>query len=200
MPDFSSVSIPRPRDWPAFERQCRVLFKHVLGDPGTQTNGRSGQRQHGVDIFGREGGVNGPLVGIQCKGKDANYGGRVTENELRREVEKTKDFLPPIKRFILVTTADDDVLIQEKARLLENEVRATGRDLSIAVWGWGTLQQHISEYPEAIRVFHPDASPFTDEIISGQRQIQQFLEESLTARLAGVENLIKSIVLYQEHR
>jgi hypothetical protein len=36
----------------AFERHARLLFLHVLKDPLTQNNGRSGQPQHGVDIFG----------------------------------------------------------------------------------------------------------------------------------------------------
>src|SRR5258708_4304980 len=123
-----------PKDWQAFERHARLLFELSLGDAGTQNNGRVGQPQHGGDIFGKRGGGNGPQVGVQCKGKDADYGGMVTDAELRREVEKTKGFKPPIREFILITTAPDDGAIQQAARLLEQEVRAQGRDLSIAVW------------------------------------------------------------------
>jgi hypothetical protein len=177
MPDFSSVSIPRPKDWQAFERQSRLLFELVLRDPGTQNNGRQGQGQHGVDIFGREGGGDGRLVGIQCKGKDADYGRAVTETELIREVGKTKAFQPPLTRFVLATTADDDAGIQEKARLLEARIRAEGRDLSIEVWGWGRLQQEISRYPETIRAFHPDASPFSDEILNDNKEIKDYLHK-----------------------
>ena len=113
MTDFSSATFPRPKDWQAFERHSRVLFEHVLGDPNTQKNGREGQPQHGVDIFGKRGGGNGPTVGIQCKGKDTDYGGGVTRSELRSEVEKTRKFKPDIKEFILITTAPDDAEIQE---------------------------------------------------------------------------------------
>src|ERR1051325_6409282 len=77
MPDLTSVSLSPPKDWQAFERLARVLFEHSLADPAVQNNGRPGQRQHGVDVFGRRGGANGPLVGIQCKGKDADYNGTV---------------------------------------------------------------------------------------------------------------------------
>ena len=87
MTDHTSVSIPPPKDWPAFERNARLLFQLSLNDPAVQNNGVSGQRQHGVDIFGKRGGGTGPQVGIQCKGKSADYGGRVTEKELRAEVE-----------------------------------------------------------------------------------------------------------------
>ena len=92
MTDFTSASIRPPKDWQAFERHSRLLFEYALGDPATQNNGRSGQGHHGVDIFGRRGGGTGPLVGIQCKGKDRDYGDVVTEAELRREVKKTQKF------------------------------------------------------------------------------------------------------------
>ncbi len=97
MTDFSSVSIPAPKDWQAYERHSRVLWACVLKDPLTQNNGTSGQRQHGVGIFGNRGGTGGPLVGIQCKGKDGHYGKKVTDKELRAEVKKTEKFSPPLK-------------------------------------------------------------------------------------------------------
>jgi hypothetical protein len=158
MTDHTSVSIPPPKDWLAFERNARLLFELSLKDPAAQNNGVSGQRQHGVDIFGRRDGGTGPQVGIQCKGKNADYGGRVTEKELRAEVEKTKQFVPPLDEFILITTVPTDGKLQETARLLELEVRAAGRSLSIQVWGWDRVQQEIVQYAEAIQVFHPDVS------------------------------------------
>src|SRR3954468_3277723 len=144
MTDFTSVSIPAPKDWQAFERHARLFFEHSLADPATQNNGRAGQPQHGVDIFGRRGGGNGRYVGVQCKGKDTDFGGAVTEVELKREVEKSKRFKPEIHEFILITTAPDDAAIKEGARLLQQKVRAEGRDLSISVWGWGRVQQEIA--------------------------------------------------------
>jgi tetratricopeptide (TPR) repeat protein len=190
MADFTSASLPPPKDWQAFERYSRLLFELSLGDPATQNNGRQGQPQHGVDIFGRRGGAGGPLVGVQCKGKDVDYGGTVTEAELRREVEKSKGFKPEIREFILITTAPDDASIQEAARLLQQSVQSEGRDLTISVWGWGRLQQEINRFPEAIKAFHPDASPFTDQILDENRQIQKLLRTQSAAQvdaLAGTE-------------
>ena len=88
MADYSSVSIPPPKNWQDFERHCRVLFERILNDPSTCLNGRHGQQQNGVDIWGRRGGSGGHYVGVQCKGKDSNFGKKVTESELRREVEQ----------------------------------------------------------------------------------------------------------------
>src|SRR5262249_21377951 len=165
MSSFSATSIPKPKDWQDFERKARVLFECILDDPQTQTHGRGGQEQSGVDIFGRRGGGTGLLVGVQCKGKDGGYGRRVTENELRREVERARKFNPPLEEFILITTAPDDREIQEKARLLELEVRKQGWPLSIAVWGWNALEQRISEHHRALNAFHPDATPISDQLL-----------------------------------
>ena len=124
MTDFTSVAIPQPKDWQALERHCRLLFELSFGDSAVQINGRIGQPQHGVDIFGRRDGGKGRWVGIQCKGKDADYGGEVTGAELKGEVEKSAEFIPSIKEFILITTAPNDEKIQRAARLLEGELRA----------------------------------------------------------------------------
>ena len=185
MTDHTSVSIPPPKDWPAFERNARLLFQLSLNDPAVQNNGVSGQRQHGVDIFGRRGGGTGPQVGIQCKGKNAEYGGRVTEKELRAEVEKTKEFVPALDEFILITTVPTDGRLQEAVRVLEGEVRAKGRALSIQVWGWDRVQQEIILYPQAIQVFHPDATPFSNQIINEQRETRRLVEEKADVHAAG---------------
>lgn len=177
MNDFAATSISPPKDWQAFERKSRLLFELSLGDPHTQNNGRTGQPQHGVDIFGRRGGAAGHYVGVQCKGKDTAYGRAVTERELRNEVKKSAGFVPAIREFILITTAPDDAKIQETARILEGEVRSSGRDLSISVWGWDRLQQEIGRYPRAIREFHPDASPFTDQILHSTNEIAKVVQE-----------------------
>jgi tetratricopeptide (TPR) repeat protein len=178
MADYSSANIPPPKDWQAFERKIRLLFEHSLGDPHTQNNGRIFQPQHGVDVYGKRGGSSGHYVGVQCKGKDANYGGAVTKAELEAEVEASASFNPSIREFILVTTASDDAAIQEHARLLEGRVRAAGRDLSIAVWGWGRIQQEIARFPEAIREFMPDGSPFSDQQLNATAEVRKLVEQT----------------------
>ena len=126
MTDFSSISIPKPLNWQDFERNCIVLFECILCDPNTQLHGRTGQPQNGVDIWGRRGGQGTHWVGVQCKGKDIDYGREVTEKELRAEVKKARKFRPTLSEFILATTAPDDAKIQEVARTItqENESRA----------------------------------------------------------------------------
>ena len=84
---LSSYHLPAPSDWQAFERFTRDLFSAIWEDPRAQMNGRSGQPQAGVDVFGTSA-RTGALEGVQCKGKDARYGHSVTIDELKNEVSK----------------------------------------------------------------------------------------------------------------
>ncbi len=45
-----------PNDPVAFESLCLHLWKEIWGDPEAKKNGRSGQPQAGVDVFGRSDG------------------------------------------------------------------------------------------------------------------------------------------------
>lgn len=49
---LAGTELRKPKDCYAFERSMRKLMECALTDPNTQLNGRSGQRQHGVDIYG----------------------------------------------------------------------------------------------------------------------------------------------------
>ena len=200
MTDFSSVAIPSPKDWQALERNARLLFEYALNDRAVQNNGRPGQRQHGVDVYGRRGGGAGPLVGIQCKGKDSGFGKPVTEKELIAEVEKTRGFKPRLDEFKLITTAPDDQKIQEAARLLEQKIQAGGWQLSIEVWGWGRIQEEVNRYPEVIRRFHPDATPFTGEILNEAKETQRLVSteaESTRSEIAASEQRLMLFIKEQ---
>ena len=110
-----------------------MLFECVLNDPNTQQNGRSGQPQAGVDVYGYRNRDIKQLVGVQCKQK---VEGNVSEKELREEVKKAKTFEPKLSEFILITTAPRDQKIQETARILTNELAGTDHPFSVSVWGW----------------------------------------------------------------
>lgn len=90
-----------PNDPAAFESLCLDLWKEIWGDPGAQKNGRSGQPQAGVDIFGR---TAAGWVGVQCKQKDGLLRTQVTVAELEGEVEEARRFEPSLSRFIVATT------------------------------------------------------------------------------------------------
>lgn len=134
-----------------------VLFACVLNDPTTQQNGRSGQKQHGVDIYGYREKRHDCLVGVQCKEK---MEAQVTEEELRAELNKAKNFKPPISEFILVTTAPRDQKIQEAARIITDELATTDQPIRVSVWGWEDIEYHASQHETAWNAFDPTFNPF----------------------------------------
>jgi len=149
MTDWTDRQIPPPTDWPAFERLCHRLWLRIWKDPNAQRNGRSGQPQHGVDVFGQPQGTN-TWAGLQCKGTDARYGHALTEAELRAEVDKAKRFTPALTEYIVATTAENDASIQAVARELTDTHRRQGL-FTVAVFGWSEIVQRLSEHcPEAI--------------------------------------------------
>ncbi|WP_041272554.1 tetratricopeptide repeat protein [Desulfitobacterium hafniense] len=171
---FSSISLPKPKNWQDFENQMWVLFSCVLNDPNTQKNGRSGQKQNGVDIFGRRN--EHCFVGIQCKEK---YDSQVTEQELRSEVNKSKDFTPPIDEFFLVTTAPRDQKVQEIARVITSELSQTDHPIGVYVWGWDDIEENATNYPKALKAIDPTWNPYVEEGLSKVTQFQEMILQQI---------------------
>src|ERR1035441_4722315 len=128
-----------PNDATAFESLCQDLWKDIWQDPGALKNGRRGQKQDGVDIFGHE---KGALVGIQCKQKDGRLWAKVTEAELEAEVAAARRFKPKLARFILATTAPRDAAIQRRANQLTEQHRRQ-KLFSVEVWAWEDIWHEL---------------------------------------------------------
>lgn len=152
--DFQGKQIAPPKSWELFEELCLVLFREIWQDPMTQKNGRQGQQQHGVDIFGIQD-SSGSFYGIQCKGKDAGYGSVLTISELNCEVAKAKFFTPTLKDFIIATTAPRNVHLQKRARELSASNTADG-SFSVHVLAWEDIQSLLAEHTTVIERFYPE--------------------------------------------
>ena len=157
---LSNISLPKPKNWQDFESHTRVLFACVLKDPNTQQNGRSGQKQHGVDVYGYRDVRVGCLVGVQCKKK---LEAAVTEKELRTEVGKAKNFKPAISEFILITTAPRDQKIQEAARFITVELAKTDHPIRVTVGGWEDVEEQASQHESAWNAFDPTFNPYAKQ-------------------------------------
>lgn len=185
--NLAAVQIPPPKDWQAFERLCTDLWRKEWNDPNAQMNGRGGQQQNGVDVFGQHNST-GPYHGIQCKGKDGAYGGAVTEKELRDEIDKAKGFEPKISSFVLATTAPNDAKIQKIAREITVEHEKEGL-FSVIVLGWDDIQLRIAGYPDIVKNHYPTFSYDTGELeekincLSEQMEASPELFAELTAQI-----------------
>lgn len=164
MVNVTSVNLPAPADWQAFERLTRDLFESEWQTDDARANGRSGQEQHGVDVYGTDR-VHKKWVGVQCKGRSGGYGKALKEKDLREEVEKAKSFHPSLDRFILATTAPNDARIQEVAREL-NEKNRKELLFEVDVMGWDEIKAVLNRHPRVAAIHCSGVSTIADLQIS----------------------------------
>jgi hypothetical protein len=144
--------LPIPKNWQDFESICHRLWTEIWNDLNAQKNGRQGQAQHGVDIFGK------PLYtsnyhGVQCKDKDNRLGSVLTETELVKECNKAIGFKPLLSTFTLATTSQRDEGIQEFYRTL-NEDKEFSFDIN--VWSWDDIEAEIAYRPMILNHYYPN--------------------------------------------
>lgn len=191
---LAATQIPKPADEQAFERSSVVLWRGLLADRSIQRNGRRGQRQNGVDLFGIRDRDADWHVGIQCKLKSEGH--VLSEVEVRGEVTKALTFKPALKEYYVTTTAPDDVAMQELARVITNELATTGKAMRVFVWGWNTLEERISEDAAARKAFDPTHTLFSEEILAETRSIsagQSKMRDEVVAGFSRMEAMISAV-------
>lgn len=144
-----NLRLPPPKYWQEFEQLCHALWREIWSDPNAQLNGRQGQTQHGVDIFGtpihmRE------FSGVQCKDKDGNLGRTLKTDELLAECKKAQNFVPHLNYFSIATTSPRDEDIQREARelTLSKSIR-----FPVSVWSWDDISNEINFRPHLLKNF-----------------------------------------------
>src|SRR5438477_13182548 len=91
--------IAKPKNPDDFEEFCLIVYRVVFGDKTATKNGRSGQKQNGVDIFVRN---DGERIGIQCKRVQF---GELTTTVIDAEVKAADEGSAAIAELIVATTA-----------------------------------------------------------------------------------------------
>ena len=153
MTDILRFHLPKPKNWQDFEELARDLFDAEWKTDDTELHGRPGQSQHGVDVYGTDRQFN-KLVGVQCKLKNGNQDKALKENEIREEVEKAKNFTPPLDRFILATTGLRDANNQKVAREINDQHKKSGL-FEFSVMGWCDIERLLSRHPEVVKRHMP---------------------------------------------
>lgn len=176
------MQLPPPSYWQEFETLCRDLWSILWGDPNAQINGRSGQKQHGVDVYGQRVGT-GKWCGLQCKGKTCWPECSLKAEDLQREVAKARSFLPSLSEFCIATTARRDASIQYEARRLTSENAKSGL-FSVHLSFWDDIAHELLAHPELLKRHYPEIFRFAQT--DGHR-------ESLTASVIQPEDLYQSV-------
>ncbi len=161
-----------PKSWDELEIIVSDLFSEFWKDPYTQRNGRLGQSQQGVDIFGQPD-QSSRWAGVQVKHKEP--GSNVTEEEIRAEIAKADSFNPALDRFTIVTTAPSDSAIQEVARAITEERRAVG-DFGVHVWGWAEVERRLADYPHLLKKHYSEFYEHVDVEKGQGRELEAMAE------------------------
>lgn len=148
------LQIPPPKNWQTFEDLLQALFAAIWEDPNTQKNGRQGQAQHGVDVFGSPGRNHARVEGVQAKGKDEGYGAKAAPQEVDRELAKAEAFQPRLSHWTFATTAPSDAHLQAHARKLSAQRVALGL-FPVTVLGWDEIVQRLCGQPQVLARFYP---------------------------------------------
>ena len=145
------TEIPPPRGGVAFEDLILALFREVWRDPNIKLRGRSGQEQHGIDIYGEDlfGGTG--HTGIQCKqhGLATPGSDRALVEEMRNEVANAKGFRPALKRFVFATTARRSTTLQQEASDLTEQHKQQGL-FAVEVLGWEDIEDLLRRHPDIL--------------------------------------------------
>ena len=173
---FRAKQISPPKEWGTFEDLCHALFKRLWRDPLAQKNGRRGQVQHGVDIFGSLDGDCRSHLGVQCKGKDANYGSKAKWSEVLAEIAKAEKFSPALDRWVFATTVPVDASLQQGARELSIERSAKGQ-FAVDVLGWEEILALMASEPDVIAEFYPEHADHLPQIIEFLRALPKLEAE-----------------------
>lgn len=139
----ASLSLRRPTNWQDFESLAKKLWGEIWNCPDIKKNGRIGNNQHGVDVYGIPEGKT-QYYGIQCKGKDEYTDKQFTEKEISDEINKAKAFQPPLKKYYLTTTAVKNADIEEFVRKTNVDHISKGL-FGVELYSWEDIVELIDE-------------------------------------------------------
>ncbi|WP_207221266.1 hypothetical protein [Pseudoduganella lutea] len=141
MPTLITSKLPVPKSWDEFEDITLSASKLRWGHPNFFRHGRSGQQQHGVDIFGEDE-VHRP-IGIQCKNTIA----AISENVLLAEIKNAESFHPPLSALYIATSVDHDSKLQGRARIISSE-RVSQNKFPVHVLFWKDITGDLAKDEE----------------------------------------------------
>lgn len=196
------LQLRKPENWQDFERLCKVLWGEIWECPDTiKRNGRQGQAQKGVDVYGIK---KGECVyrGIQCKGKDDYTNSQLTESEIDSEIAKALLFTPKLKSFYFATTANKDAHIEEYIRK-KNLESISKEEFEIDIFSWEDIVDLIEAHRNTYNWFlnncsYKDVSD-VEVFIGGKKEYtifpeyfrigKQYTLRSRPQRLSSLSNL-----------
>jgi hypothetical protein len=147
MPTITAMELPRPTNWQDFESIVSDAYAQRW-KTSLQKNGRPGQQQNGVDIYGPD--DIGRRVGIQCK----RYQSVLPLSEVEEEVAAAEMFKGTLTALYLATTAPRDAKLQAEVRVLSDKRVANGK-FAVALIFWDDVVSSLLLNPEVFHAHYP---------------------------------------------
>lgn len=148
MPTIHRMELPKPKDWTEFEDMVLQAMKLQWKSPNLTKNGRPGQKQEGVDIYGPDY-LERP-TGLQCK----KYRTALTIETVLQEIRNAEAFQGKLDAVYLVTSTDHDAGLQRKVRDISSKRTGCGK-FAVGVMFWEDVVNALLLSKEAFRNFYP---------------------------------------------
>jgi tetratricopeptide (TPR) repeat protein len=189
MATSANLQVPPPSNWQDFQDLCWALWRNIWNDPDTQLNGRQGQPQAGVDIYGRPNrGDN--WAGIQCKGKDNLADKHLTEAEVLKIVADVKTFKPQLSELIIATTGSKDAKMQELAREITDQHKGIGL-FSVTIMAWEDIRRLLDDYQDLIERYC-QVQTSTKAVRDSLRELEEKILDHQTEQTRGIKTELKA--------
>lgn len=120
MPTIASSQVPPPKSWEEFEDITLSAAKQRWNSSKFYANGRKGQAQSGVDVWGHD--SAGEHIAVQCKNTVSGVSLQVVETE----IANAEGFEPKLDHLYIATTAPRDAGLQRQVRQVSTARKAAG--------------------------------------------------------------------------
>lgn len=147
----ASQQLRKPENWQDFENLCKKLWGEIWKCPEIKKNGRQGQSQNGVDVYGIPKDET-KYYGIQCKGKDEYTNKILTRKEIDKEIKYALNFRPILKKFYFATTSNKDAGIEEYIRI-KNLEHIENNLFEVHLYSWEDIVDLIEENPDTYNFY-----------------------------------------------
>jgi hypothetical protein len=174
MPTIASANIPPPKSWDEFEDIALAAAKLRWDAADFFRNGRQGQKQDGVDIWGHD--DDGRHIGEQCK----NTVDGISLSVVKAEIANAEAFTPKLDRLYVATTAKRDAPLQKIVRQISQQ-RAKAGLFKVGLLFWDEVCQDLAKDDDVFFRHYPQFKQGVDLVNDHDKK----LFDALTTLLAS---------------
>lgn len=127
-----------------------------------QMNGRPGQKQNGVDIWGPD--DLGRRAGIQCK----RHKDPLSLKDIETEIGNAEAFTPALTTLYVATTNEHDAMLQQQVRLL-SDVRVAAGKFAVTMLFWDDVVSGLALNPQVFKLHYPTIQLATMQAVDRDR-------------------------------